>query len=321
MAMVQDPGSAKYDGMPRSAISTGLVDFVLSAEKIPDALLKYISAPYIRVPERVKMGDDPFVNHIQKIFSLIRSSTGHDLSHYKQTTLRRRIERRMAVHQIHQISDYVKYLQTTTAEVNVLFKDMLIGVTSFFRDTEAFQILEEQVMPVLLKNRSPDTTIRVWTMGCSTGEEAYSLAILISEAMEKMKHHLNIQIFASDIDPATIDSARRGIYPDSIAADVSQERLRQYFTKEGDTFQVRKQIREMIVFSVHNITKDPPFSKIDLLSCRNLLIYMDAELQKKVLPLCHYALNAEGVLFLGPSLITMRRRGSWLTKNMRFSIF
>ena len=301
MAMVQDPASAKYDGMPRSAIATGLVDFILPAEKIPGALVKYISAPYISVPERVKVEDDPFANHIQKIFVLIRSSTGHDLSHYKQTTLRRRIERRMAVHQIHQISDYVKFLQQTPAEVDVLFQDMLIGVTSFFRDPEAFNILEEQVIPALLENRSPDTTIRIWTVGCSTGEEAYSLAILISEIMEKMKHHLNIQIFASDIDPQAIDRARSGIYPDSIAADVNRERLRQYFIKEENTFQVKKQVREMIVFAVHNVAKDPPFSKMDLLSCRNLLIYMDAELQKKVLPLCHYALNAEGILFLGPS--------------------
>ena len=301
MAMVQDLDSAKYDGMPRSAIATGLVDFILPVEKIPHALLKYISAPYISVSERVKPDDDPFANHIRKIFILIRAATGHDLSQYKQTTLRRRIERRMAVHQIHQISDYVKYLQKTPAEVDVLFKDMLIGVTSFFRDPEAFQILEEQIMPALLKNRPPDAAIRIWTVGCSTGEEAYSLAILLSEAMGKMKHHLNIQIFASDIDPEAIDRARSGVYPDSIAADVSEERLRQYFIKEDNTFQVKKQVREMIVFAVHNMAKDPPFSKIDLLSCRNLLIYMDGGLQKKVLPLCHYALNPQGILFLGPS--------------------
>ncbi len=301
MAMVQDPGSAKYDGMPRSAIATGLVDFILPVEKIPGELIKYISAPYLAVPERVTPADDPFENHIQKIFVLIRSATGHDLSHYKQNTLRRRIERRMAVHQIHRISDYVKYLQKTPAEVDILFKDMLIGVTSFFRDPEAFQIIEEQIMPALLKSRSLDASIRIWTVGCSTGEEAYSLAILVSEAMEKMKHHLNIQIFASDIDPEAIDRARSGVYPDSIAADVSEERLRQYFVKEDNTFQVRKQVREMIVFAVHNIAKDPPFSKIDLLSCRNLLIYMDGVLQKKVLPLCHYALNPQGVIFLGPS--------------------
>lgn len=301
MAVVQDPDSAKYDGMPRSAIATGLVDFILPVEKIPGELVKYISAPYIAVPKKIKVADDSFVNHIQKIFILIRAATGHDLSQYKQTTLRRRIERRMAVHQIHRISDYVKYLQKTQAEVDVLFKDMLIGVTSFFRDPEAFQVLEDQIIPALLKNRPPDTTIRIWTVGCSTGEEAYSLAILLSETMERLKHHLNIQIFASDIDPEAIDRARSGVYPDSIAADVSEERLRQYFVKEENTFQVKKQVREMIVFAVHNIAKDPPFSKIDLLSCRNLLIYMDAELQKKVLPLCHYALNPQGDLFLGPS--------------------
>ncbi|MCP4576816.1 MAG: hypothetical protein GY846_11085, partial [Deltaproteobacteria bacterium] len=300
MAMVQDPDSAKYDGMPRSAIATGLVDFILPVEKIPTELLKYISAPYISVPEKVKPADDPFANHIHKIFILIRSATGHDLSHYKQTTLRRRIERRMAVHQIHQISDYVKYLQNTPVEVDILFKDMLIGVTSFFRDPDAFQFLEEQV-DLLLKSRPPEAAIRIWTVGCSTGEEAYSLAILLSEAMERSKSHLNVQIFASDIDPEAIDRARSGIYPDSIAADVSQERLRQYFIKEDNTFQVKKQVREMIVFAVHNIAKDPPFSKIDMLSCRNLLIYMDGALQKKVLPLCHYALNPQGILFLGPS--------------------
>ena len=301
MAMVQDPDSAKYDGMPRSAIATGLVDFILPVEKIPHALLEYISTPYISISQRVKPADDPFVNHIRKIFVLIRTATGHDFSHYKQTTLRRRIERRMAVHQIHQISDYVKYLQQTPAEVDVLFKDMLIGVTNFFRDPEAFHILEEQIMPALLKNRPRDAAIRIWSVGCSTGEEAYSLAILLSEAMEKIKHHLNIQIFASDIDPEAIDRARSGVYPNSIAADVSEERLRQYFIKEDNTFQVKKQVREMIVFAVHNLAKDPPFSKIDLLSCRNLLIYMDGELQKKVLPLCHYALNPQGILFLGPS--------------------
>ena len=177
---------------------------------------------------------------------------------------------------------------------------MLIGVTSFFRDPEAFEILEGQVN-ALLKIRSPDSTIRIWTVGCSTGEEAYSLAILFSEAMEKMKQRVIVQIFASDIDAEAVDRARSGIYPDSIAADVSQERLRRFFTKEESIYQVKKQVREMIVFAVQNIINDPPFSKIDMLSCRNLLIYLDGDLQKKVLPLTHYALNPQGILFLGPS--------------------
>jgi two-component system CheB/CheR fusion protein len=301
IAMVQDPDSAKYDGMPRSAIAAGIVDFIEPVEKIPGELIKYVKAPYIGVSKKVRGTDGQFVNYLKKIFALIRSGTGHDLSHYKQTTIRRRIERRMAVHQIDRISNYVKYLQTTPAEVDILFKDMLIGVTNFFRDPEAFKVLKEQVLPALLKNRKPDSTLRIWTVGCSTGEEAYSLAILFSEVMDMLKQHLNIQVFASDIDPQAIDHARTGIYPDSIAADVSQERLNQFFVKEDNTYKVKKTIRDMIVFAVQNVINDPPFSKIDLLSCRNLLIYMDSDLQKKVLPLCHYTLTPEGILFLGTS--------------------
>ena len=301
IAVVQDPESAKYDGMPRSAIATGVVDFILSVEKIPGELIKYVRAPYIGAPKKIRVADDKFENYVQKVFSLIRTATGHDLSHYKQTTIRRRIERRMAVHQIDRMSNYVKYLQEIPAEVDILFKDMLIGVTNFFRDPDAFSVLKNQVIPSILKAREPDSSIRIWTVGCSTGEEAYSIAILLSEAMDTLKHHLNIQIFASDIDAQAIDHARTGTYPDSIAADVSQERLNKYFLKEDNTYTVKKQLREMIIFATQNVIKDPPFSKIDLVSCRNLLIYMDSALQKKVLPLCHYTLNPEGILFLGPS--------------------
>ena len=301
IAMVQDPESAKYDGMPRSAIATGVVDFILGVEKIPGELIKYVRAPYIGAPKKIRVADDKFGNYVQKVFSLIRTATGHDLSHYKQTTIRRRIERRMAVHQIDRMSNYVRYLQETPAEVDILFKDMLIGVTNFFRDPDAFSVLEDEVFPSILKAKEPDSSIRIWTVGCSTGEEAYSIAILLSEAMNTLRHHLNIQIFASDIDAQAIDHARSGIYPDSIAADVSQERLRKFFIKEDNTYTVKKQLREMIIFATQNVIKDPPFSKIDLVSCRNLLIYMDSELQKKVLPLCHYTLNPEGILFLGPS--------------------
>ena len=286
LVMVQDPNSAKYDGMPRSAIATGMVDFILPVEKIPEELVRYVKAPYMGESKKVFITDDQFANNIQKIFSLIRSATGHDLSHYKQTTIRRRIERRMAINQINKISDFVKYLQQTPLEVDILFKDMLIGVTNFFRDPEAFKILKEQVLPGLLKNKDPDSLIRIWSVGCSTGEEAYSLAILFSEVLDMVKKHFNIQIFASDIDVQAIDYARLGSYPDSIAADVSQERLHQYFLKEGNSYKVKKKIRDRVVFALQNVIKDPPFSKIDLVSCRNLLIYMDSELQKKVLPLC-----------------------------------
>ena len=304
IAMVQDPDSAKYDGMPRSAIATGIVDFTLPVNKLPGELIKYIKTPYIRppkTPKTPKTPDDKFPEYIQTIFALIRHTTGHDLSHYKQTTIRRRIERRMAVHQIAKISNYVKFLETNSAEVEILFKDMLIGVTNFFRDPEAFEILKEQVLPELLKSRQPDSSIRIWTVACSTGEEAYSLAILLLEVMDKVKQHHNVQIFASDIDADAIEHSRRGVYPDSIAADVSQERLHKYFVKEDNTYRIKKQIREMIVFAVQNVIKDPPFSKIDLVSCRNLLIYMDTPLQKKVLPLFHYTLRPDGVVFLGTS--------------------
>jgi two-component system, chemotaxis family, CheB/CheR fusion protein len=301
LVMVQDPSSAKYDGMPRSAIATGMVDLILPVEKISEELARYVKAPYIGPSEKVIVKDDRMANNIQKIFSLIRSATGHDLSHYKQTTIHRRIERRMAIHQLYTLSEYIKYLQQTPSEVDMLFRDMLIGVTNFFRDPEAFKVLKEQVLPELLKNKNADALIRIWTVGCSTGEEAYSIAILFSEAMNRAKKHFNIQIFASDIDAQAIDHARSGTYPDSIAADVSPERLKRYFVKEDSSFKIRQQIRDMVVFAVQNVIKDPPFSKIDLMSCRNLLIYMDGELQKKILPLCHYALNQDGILFLGTS--------------------
>ena len=301
LVMVQDPNSAKYDGMPRSAIATGMVDFILPVEKIPAELVKYTKAPYIVPPKKIIVTDGQFANYIQKIFSLIRSATGHDLSHYKQTTIRRRIERRMAIHQVNKMADYVNYLQQTPPEVDILFKDMLIGVTNFFRDPEAFKVLKKQVLPGLLKNKDPDSLIRIWCVGCSTGEEAYSMAILFSEAMHMVKQHFNIQVFASDIDAQSIDYARLGTYPDNIAADVSPERLHQFFIKEGNTYKVKKQIRDRVVFANQNVIKDPPFSKIDLVSCRNLLIYMDSKLQKKVLSLCHYTLNKDGILFLGTS--------------------
>jgi two-component system, chemotaxis family, CheB/CheR fusion protein len=301
IAMVQDPASAKYDGMPKSAIATGIVDFILPVEKLPIELIKYIKAPYIAATKKIKTADENFKEYIQTIFALIRKSTGHDLSHYKQTTISKRIERRMAVHQIGKIAGYVKFLGNNHAEVDILFKDMLIGVTNFFRDPEAFKVLKEQVLPDLLKKRDPDTLIRIWIVGCSTGEEAYSLAISLLEVMDKIKQHHNIQIFASDIDADAIEHARLGVYPDSIAADVSLERLKKHFVKEDNTYRIKKQIREMIVFAVQNVIKDPPFSKIDLVSCRNLLIYMDTPLQKKVMPLFHYTLRSHGVLFLGTS--------------------
>lgn len=301
IAMVQDPESAKYAGMPNSAISTGLVDFILPVEKIPEELVKYVKHPYIERPERIETARQQFRSYVQKILALIRTRTGHDFSNYKQTTIRRRIERRMAVHQIDSIEKYDTYLKKTPSEIEILFKDLLIGVTNFFRDAEAFGVLKAKVIPELIKNKKSEIPLRIWVAGCATGEEAYSIAILFAEVMDKLKKQINIQIFASDIDNEALDFARMAVYPDSIAADVSSERLDRFFTKEDNTYRIKKQIRDMVVFADQNVIKDPPFSRLDLVSCRNLLIYMETVLQKKILPLFHYTLTHQGILFLGTS--------------------
>ena len=240
MVMVQQPDTAKYDGMPKSAIETGLVDFILPVEKMPETLIHYAKHPFLESLDKIKLTEPPIKNQIQKIFALIRSKTGHDFSHYKPNTIARRIERRLAVHQIKGLSDYILYLQKNPAEIDVLFKNLVIGVTSFFRDPEAYDVLAQKVLPELLSAKEPDTTIRFWVAGCSTGEEAYSLGMILCEAMDKIKKHFNVQIFATDIDAAALDAARKGIYPESIGADVSPERLNRFFIKEPGCFQGQK---------------------------------------------------------------------------------
>ena len=301
MVMVQDPDSAKYDGMPKSAIETGLVDFILPVEKLPEQLIGYTKHPIVKTPGKIVFSEITGRNQLQKIFALIRSATGHDFSHYKHSTIERRIERRLAVHQIGSLPDYILYMQKNPDEIDILFKNLVIGVTSFFRDPQSYQVIEQQVLVKLIEAKHPEDTLRCWVVGCSTGEEVYSFAILISEAMEKLKKHINVQIFATDIDEAALDSARKGVYPASIATDISKERLSQFFVKEEGNYKVKKQIRDMVVFSIQSVIKDPPFSKLDIVSCRNLMIYLDATLQKKMIPLFHYTLNPEGALLLGTS--------------------
>ena len=301
MAMVQEPETAKYDGMPKSAIGTGLIDFILPVEQMPEMLLRYIKHPFLESAGRINFTETRTQHDLQKILALIRSATGHDFSHYKQNTIRRRIERRLAVHQINKVSDYVLYLRKNPMETKLLFKDLVIGVTSFFRDPEAYTVLEEKALPALLADKGIESSLRIWVAGCSTGEEAYSLAIVVAEAMEKANRMFNVQIFATDIDERALDTARSGIYPESIGADVSPKRLQEFFTKEGSVYKIKKSIRDMVVFSVQNVVKDPPFSRLDLVSCRNLMIYMDKVLQNKILPLFHYTLNPEGILLLGTS--------------------
>ena len=321
MVMAQDPDTAKYDGMPRSAIGTGLVDFILPVERMPKTLFNYVKHPFLKSPGKINAVEATIKHQLQKIFALIRNATGHDFSQYKNTTIRRRIERRLAVHQIDKLPDYIMYMQKTPLEIDALFKDLVIGVTSFFRDPEAYQLLEQKVFPKLLHGRKPDDPLRCWVVGCSTGEEAYSLAVIITEAMEKIKKYLNVQIFATDIDEAAIEKARKGIFPDSIVADISKARLEQFFTKDDGVFRVKKQIRDMVVFSLQSIIRDPPFSRLDLVSCRNLLIYLDQPLQKKIIPLFHYTLNPQGVLFLGNSESIGEFRDLFQPLNAKWKIF
>ncbi len=297
---VQALSSAKFDSMPRSAIEAGLADAIASAEELPAHIVAYHRhAPYFAKPESAL--EEKQLGALEKVFILLRSQTGNDFSLYKKSTIYRRIERRMSLHQIDKIATYVRYLRENPGEIELLFKELLIGVTSFFRDPAAWDILRNSTLPQLLRGRAQGGVVRAWVPGCSTGEEAYSLAIVLTEALEQVKpvKNLALQIFATDLDREAVEKARQGAYPPNIAADVSAERLRRFFHQDERGFRVRKEIRETVVFAPQNIIMDPPFTKLDILSCRNLLIYLSSELQKKLIPLFHYSLNPSGVLFLG----------------------
>jgi len=305
LVMVQSEDSAKYDGMPRSAIATGLIDYVLAPEKMPEQLVKYIGhttrTTHINDPQ-----DSTTViassNALQKIYIILRAQTSHDFSLYKKNTICRRIDRRMNVHRINDINEYVNYLQNSEREVDILFQELLIGVTKFFRDADIYDRLRDIYLKKFLAEKSSDYIIRAWVAGCSSGEEAYSLAIVLQECMQQLKRHFSVQIFGTDIDENAISIARAGIYPKNIQNDVSPERLKRHFTSEDDgSYRIKKSIREMLVFAAQNIIKDPPFTKLDILCCRNLLIYLGPELQKKLFPVFHFNLKQDGVLFLGSS--------------------
>jgi chemotaxis methyl-accepting protein methylase len=300
LVLVQDPASAKFDGMPSSAINTGLVDIIASAETLP---LRLLAAWLHYLPHRALEAetDSASQSGLDKVVIHLRTRTGHDFSQYKKSTVYRRIERRMGLHQIDRIATYARFLQENPSEVDLLFKELLIGVTNFFRDPTAWAYLLENALPALLAQYPNGRTLRAWVPACSTGEEAYSLAIVFREALEQMnpKGRFTLQIFATDLDQDAIDRARQGLYPANIAVDVSPERLERFFVNEQDSYRVSKEIREMVIFAPQNVLSDPPFTKLDILTCRNLLIYLAAELQHKLLPLFHYSLNPGGILFLG----------------------
>jgi two-component system CheB/CheR fusion protein len=295
VVMVQTPDSAKYPGMPASAVETGLVDYILPPEKMASQLATYKRRPAKKAV--VPVSKDEL---LRKILSLVRSQTGHDFSLYKKTTLSRRIERRMNVHGIENISDYVRYLHENTRETQLLFKDFLIGVTQFFRDPGAVEELKRTLLKYL-EGAPEGGVFRAWIPGCGTGEEAYSAAIAIMECLDELKRDMKVQIFGTDIDVESISQARTGIYSKNIVEDVSPDRLRRFFVKEEDSYRVKKEVREIIVFAAQDLTKDPPFTKLNLLSCRNLLIYLESEMQNRLLPLFHYSLTPGGILFLGTS--------------------
>jgi two-component system CheB/CheR fusion protein len=301
LVMVQDEQTAKFDGMPRSAIATSLVDYILPPEQMMREMLNYIQHPCLvsdPLVKRTMVQDD---DSLGKLFALLRSSNGVDFTFYKQNTMVRRIERRMSIKQIEKLGDYLHYLYQSPSEVNTLYREFLIGVTRFFRDPEAFDYIKEQVIPAIFANKKRGDSIRLWVAGCSTGEEAYSYAILLTEYMETSGRHMDVKVFATDLDKNAIEIAGKGLYPESIAADISPEYLQNYFIKGGDSYIVARRIREMVIFAQQNIITDPPFSKVDLISCRNVLIYLQPVLQKRVISSFQFALNPDGFMVLGTS--------------------
>ncbi len=298
ITLVQEPASARYDGMPASAIHAGYATRVLPPDQMPEAL-RHLAVPRTSL-DPAPLPTSP-VAHLNRILMLLRSATGHDFSLYKKSTIGRRIERRMAQHDLTDMEIYARYLKEHPAEVVILFKELLINVTSFFRDQEAFVTLKKDILPTLFAGKAEDYVFRAWVAGCASGEEAYSLAILLREVMDESRLEFKVQLYATDLDEDAIALARAGLYPPNIAADVSTERLRRYFVKEDAGYRVKKEIREMVVFALQNVIKDPPFTRLDLLCCRNLMIYLEPELQNRLLPTFHYALKPDGILFLSPS--------------------
>jgi two-component system CheB/CheR fusion protein len=312
VTLAQSPGDAEYDGMPLSAIGTGAVDFVLPVVDMPAKLTDiWHNAQHIELPHperaglRVGKSDDAAATRAEEaladVMVLLRSRTGHDFRHYKRATVLRRIERRMQVVQVPTLPAYRAWLEAHPEETTHLLKDLLISVTSFFRDREAWEALEQQVDATLIEPQHEGARLRAWVPGCATGEEAYSLAMLLVERVAAVRKPIDVQVFASDIDERAIAVGRAGSYASGIVADVPAPRLRQFFTREQGSFRVRKELRERLLFSIHNLLRDPPFSRLDIVCCRNLLIYLDREVQAQVLEMLHFALQPGGLLFLGSS--------------------
>jgi two-component system CheB/CheR fusion protein len=302
LTIAQDPKEAQFDSMPQNAISTGQVDFVLPTRDISWHILRFATTqPRVEIAEPLEQTPAGDREVLQSIMSQVRARTTMDFSKYKHSTVLRRIRRRMQLNQKELLADYLEYLRGNPTEANLLADEFLITVTKFFRDAEVFDHLEKQVIPELFKGKTASDSIRVWSVGCATGDEAYSLAMLLLEQAGRVAEPPHIEIFASDLHEPSLRRAREGLFPDTIEADVSAERLRRFFVKEENSYRIRVELREQVVFASHNLLRDPPFSRIDLIVCRNLLIYLQRDLQSDVIELFHYALNPGGLLLLGPS--------------------
>ncbi len=302
MVVVQDPADAEFDGMPRSAIATGLVDLVLPVAEMPAQIVRIMQVrPVLKVPEDSETLEDRERKNLDKVFALVRARSHRDFSRYKSSTSVRRIRRRMQLQQVHTLPEYLQVLRTQPEEVAALADEFLINVTNFFRDPPVYAALEDTILPRLLQERSSSEPLRVWSAGCATGEEAYSLAMLILEAYGRHDHPPDLQVFASDLHEPSLKIAREGFYTGNIEADVSPRRLHEFFIRTDTGYCVRKEVRERIVFAQHNVLSDPPFSRMDLIVCRNLLIYLDRPVQREIIALFHYALNPGGFLVLGHS--------------------
>jgi two-component system CheB/CheR fusion protein len=322
-AFVQDPATAGFDGMPRSAIEAGLADVIAPAEALAGKVLAYLQHVPLLTTQPELSRAEAAQSGLDKVVLMLRTQTGHDFSLYKKSTLYRRIERRMGLHQLPKVADYVRYLRVNPQETQLLFKELLIGVTRFFRDPPIWEELQTEAIPALLAAHLSDGMLRAWTAGCSTGEEAYSLAIVFREALERVKPagRYWLQIFATDLDRDAIDKARIGIYPANIAADVGEARLQRFFVQEEHGYRVSKEIREMVIFAPHNLVMDPPFTRLDLLTCRNLLIYLKPDLQKKLLRLFHYSLNPGGVLVLGSAETAAQSTGLFVPLSGKAQLY
>ena len=306
LSLVQDPETAKFDAMPRSAIQAGLADIVAPAQELPQHILAYLNHRHVVAADSSAVNPETILplktqSSLEQIIILLRERTSHDFSLYKKNTIYRRIERRMGLHKIDAIASYVRYLRENPQELDLLFKELLIGVTNFFLDSTVWEQLKTVAIPALLDNYPAGKSLRAWVPACSTGEEAYTLAMIFKEALNQRQSQagFSLQIFATDLDEDAIEKARLGFYPANISADVTPERLSRFFIQEEGGYRVNKTLREMVIFAPQNIIMDPPFTKLDIITCRNLLIYLDQALQNKLIPLFHYALTAHGILMLG----------------------